>query len=110
VLIRFTASGVSFDIFKRIPTVIMSSVFSNQFLMTSRNKKLPWCNGYISHIDINLVLPRKVSLTCHYKAMIAEYGISVTEMLANQSPNKSNATDAASGAGSDCPSEVHTGC
>jgi hypothetical protein len=72
-----------------------NSVFSNQFLMTimqywiaesviihysrfqkifpnkyvyiivSSNKKLPWCNGYFSHIYINLVLPRKVSLTCH---------------------------------------------
>jgi len=42
--------------------------------------------------------------------LIDENGIPVTEMLANQSPNKNNTTDATSGAGSACPSEVHTGC
>jgi len=33
-----------------------------------------------------------------------------TQMLADQSPNKSNTTDATSVAGTACPSEVHTGC
>jgi len=42
--------------------------------------------------------------------LIDEYGIPVTQMIAYQSPNKSNTTDAIAEAGSAYPSDVHTGC
>ena len=54
-------------------------IFPNKYvyIMVSSNNKLPWCNGYSSHIDINLVLPHKVSLTCHYKARKFSYYVFV---------------------------------
>jgi len=41
--------------------------------------------------------------------LINEYGIPVTQMMAYQSPNKSNTTDATSEAGTTYTPEVHTG-
>ena len=54
-------------------------IFPNKYayIMVSSNNKLPWCNGHSSHIDINLVIPRKVSLTCHYKARKFSYYVFV---------------------------------
>ena len=41
---------------------------------------------------------------------IDEYKIPVTQMTADQYPNKSNTTDATAEAGTAYPSEVHTSC
>ena len=54
-------------------------IFPNKYtyIMVSSNERLTWCNGYSSHIDIDLFLPRKVSLTCNYKARKFSYYVFV---------------------------------
>jgi len=46
----------------------------------------------------------------YFMIVIDEYKIPVTQMIADQYPNKSNTADASAEAGTAYPSEVHTGC